>query len=331
MFSEVDTDFSDDNVLNFMINKNVRGRFARIDKSLNYILSQHNYPESVSNLIGEAILLGVMIGQAIKLKWKLSLQIRGSGSIKLIAVDYFSPTDRNSSANIRAYAKFDLNMPEKSANSGFEFLGKGFFALIIDQGEGTEPYQGITPLTGNSLANCAETYFNQSEQLSTTFKIIVGQSTSSGNSGTWKGGGIMLQQLPDMKKPAISFEEESLDGDFLKSSLVKDELDDDDTNWSRAKILMNTVEDLELVGPLSTPTEILNKLFHQESLIIFESQKVRFGCSCSIEKVKKALSIYSSKDIKSMTTEDGNVTVDCQFCGRHYELAPSKLGFEAQG
>ena len=123
MFSEVDPDFFDDSVINFMISKNVRGRFARVDKSLNDILSQQKYPESVSNLIAEAILLGVMIGQAIKLRWKLSLQIRGSGSIKLIAVDYSSPKDKDCSADIRAYAKFDSSMPEKSATSAFEFLG----------------------------------------------------------------------------------------------------------------------------------------------------------------------------------------------------------------
>ena len=328
MFPEVDPDLSNDSVLNFMISRNIRGRFARIDKSLNDVLAQHNYPESVSYLIAEAILIAVMIGQAIKLRWKLSLQIRGSGSLKLIAVDYFSPTDGERSASIRAYAKFDTNMSKKSETLAFQLLGKGFFAVLIDQGEGSDPYQGITPLTGSSLASCAETYFKQSEQLSTTFKIIVGQSTSTGNSATWMGGGIMLQQLPSMKKLETSFEEESLDTEFLKSNLAKEKVDNDHENWSRANILMNTVEELELIGPLSTPSEILHRLFHQENLIIFESQKLGFGCTCSLEKVKKALSIYSSKDIKSMTTEDGNVTVDCQFCGQHYELAPNKLGFE---
>ena len=113
MLTKFDHNVFNDSVSSFMLNENVRGRFARVDKSLSHILSQHKYPEKVSRLIGEAILLTVMIGQAIKLKWKLSVQIRGSGSIKLIAVDYFSPNDEFSSANIRAYGKFD-----------FEFSGK---------------------------------------------------------------------------------------------------------------------------------------------------------------------------------------------------------------
>ena len=77
MLTKFDHDFYNDSVASFMLNENVRGRFARVDKSLSHILSQHKYPEKVSKLIAEAILLTVMIGQAIKLKWKLSVQIRG--------------------------------------------------------------------------------------------------------------------------------------------------------------------------------------------------------------------------------------------------------------
>ncbi len=331
MLSEFDCDHYDDSVLNFLVSRNVRGRFARIDKSLNDILSQHNYPASVSSLIAEAIILAAMIGQAIKLKWKLSLQIRGSGSIKLIAVDYFGSKDQGLSASVRAYARFDSSVSDKHKQSAFRLLGKGFFAVLIDQGPGTEPYQGITPLTGNSLANCAETYFDQSEQLPTTFKIIVGQSSTTDDTSSWKGGGIMLQQLPDVENADASFKKESADSEVTDINSSKNLVDNDYENWSRANILMNTVEELELVGPQSTQNEILNRLFHQESLIIFDSQKLQFGCSCSSEKVKKALSIYSAKDIESMTTGDGNVTVDCQFCGKHYELAPNELGFEVQG
>jgi len=42
------------------------------------------------------------------------------------------------------------------------------------------------------------------------------------------------------------------------------------------------------------------------------------------------MSIYSQKDIQTMTTADGLVTADCQFCGSHYEFDPITLGFEAE-
>ena len=323
MLSEFDDDIYNDSVLSFMLGENVKGRFARVDKSLMTILSQHNYPEIVSMLIAEASLLAVMIGQAIKLRWKLSLQIRGSGPIKLIAVDYYRSKAEGSSSDIRAYAKFDYDKISTVTKSDIHLLGKGFFAILIDQGAGTEPYQGITPLTGNSLAECAEKYFEQSEQLPTAFKIIVGQNKISDNSKngvSWIGGGMMLQQLP-----TENFLEKFRDYNFAKET-VNIQIE----KWCRVNILMNTVEELELVGPYITSSIVLNRLFHQESLVLFGSQKIKFGCLCSIDKVARTLSIYSSKDIMTMITENGNVTADCQFCGHHYVLDPNQLGFEAE-
>ena len=300
MLTKLDHDVYNDSVASFMLSENVRGRFARVNQSLNHILAQHKYPEKVSRLMAEAILLTVMIGQAIKLKWKLSVQIRGSGSIRLIAVDYFSPNDEFSSANIRAYAKFDFDAVENAVEPGFHLLGKGLFAVLIDQGEGTKPYQGLTPLAGESLADCAETYFDQSEQLPN------------------------IKVLEQFNKSTIS-------NPKLKKNNLKQINNCDFENWSRANILMNTIEELELVGPQLAPIDILKRLFHQEALRVFEPQKLIFGCSCSIEKVSRTLSIYSLKDIKSMMTNEGTVTADCQFCSKHYVLDPNKLGFESEG
>ncbi len=84
-----------------------------------------------------------------------------------------------------------------------------------------------------------------------------------------------------------------------------------------------------MIGPTLAPTDLLVRLFHEEGPRVFESQPVRFGCSCSADKVRQTLSIYSTRDIAHMTTDDGRVTADCQFCGAHYEFDPDTLGFEA--
>jgi molecular chaperone Hsp33 len=93
--------------------------------------------------------------------------------------------------------------------------------------------------------------------------------------------------------------------------------------------LLDTVEDLELIGPSISPTELLVRLFHEEGPRVFDPQSVKFGCSCSDDRVRESLSIYSAKDIAHMTTDQGIVTADCQFCGAHYEFDPETLGFEA--
>ena len=105
---------------------------------------------------------------------------------------------------------------------------------------------------------------------------------------------------------------------------------DEAEQWSRVNILLDTVEDLELIGPSVPPTDLLLRLFHEEGPRVFDPQAVRFGCSCSEDKVRQSLSIYSSRDIEKMTTEEGRVTADCQFCGAHYDLDPETVGFEAE-
>ena len=91
-----------------------------------------------------------------------------------------------------------------------------------------------------------------------------------------------------------------------------------------------TVEEMELIGPTVAPTDLLVRLFHEEGPRVFDAQPVHFGCSCSPDKVRSAMSIYSAKDIRHMTTPQGTVTADCQFCGAHYIFDPKSLGFEAE-
>ena len=88
---------------------------------------------------------------------------------------------------------------------------------------------------------------------------------------------------------------------------------------------------LALAGLLvGMATDLLVRLFHEEGPRVFDAQAVKFGCSCSPEKVRESLSIYSAKDIRHMTTDDNQVTADCQFCGAHYTFDPETLGFEAK-
>ena len=100
-------------------------------------------------------------------------------------------------------------------------------------------------------------------------------------------------------------------------------------DWNRANHLLSTVEPMELIGPSVGPTDLLLRLFHEETPRVFDTQRVEFGCSCTEERVRGTLSIYSRKDIGHMINDDGVVTADCQFCGAHYEFDPESLGFEA--
>ncbi len=312
----------DDKVLPFQLDlADIRGRIARLDGVLEDILQQHDYPAPVESLVAEAALLTALIGQTIELRWKLSIQIRANGPIRLIATDYFSPASPGAAAMIRAYASFDAEALGQSTGPAFAQIGHGMFALMIDQGEGQKPYQGITPLAGDSLAACAETYFRQSEQLPTRFQLAMGRAQVPGDQPRWRAGGIMLQHMPKAS-PLLGA------GDAAHSPLSKGPEADDDA-WRRVNLHLDTVDEIELIGPHLDPRDLLRRLFNEDRPRIFDSQPVKFGCTCSPAKVEQAMSIYSAKDISKMTDAQGMVTADCQFCGAHYEFDPRSLGFEA--
>lgn len=316
----------DDTVLPFQLDRtDARGRVARLDGVLQSILSQHNYPPVIEALIAEAALLTALIGQTIKLRWKLSLQVRGDGPARLIATDYYGPTEDGAPARIRAYASYDKERLDPMGDP-FDQIGKGYFAILIDQGQGMTPYQGITPIAGGSLAACAETYFAQSEQLPTRFAISFGQSQTPGGDMHWRAGGMMLQQMP-VASPSVS-DEGSGEGGLLRAQDILD--GDEAENWNHVNILLDTAEEIELIGPSVQPTELLVRLFHEDAPRVFDAQPIEFGCTCSADRVRESLSIYSAKDIAHMTTDEGIVTADCQFCGAHYEFDPKTLGFEAE-
>ncbi|WP_126975267.1 Hsp33 family molecular chaperone HslO [Frigidibacter oleivorans] len=318
----------DDTVLPFQLDRSdIRGRVARLDGVLEKVLEQHDYPPQIEALVAEAALLTALIGQTIKLRWKLSLQIRGDGPARIIATDYYGPGADGEPARVRGWASFDRDRMEAlDAPQPFDLIGQGYFAILIDQGPGTTPYQGITPIAGGSLAACAETYFAQSEQLPTRFALSYGRSTLPGKPEQWRAGGVMLQHMPKAS-PFAAGEGGSGEGGLLAAGDILQ--GEDEENWGRANLLLDTVEDLELIGPTVHPTDLLVRLFHEERPRVYDPQRVEFGCTCSADKVRQSLSIYSTKDIATMTTDEGTVTADCQFCGAHYVFDPATLGFEA--
>lgn len=316
----------DDTVLPFQLDRSdIRGRVARLDTTLDQVLSQHNYPAPVEAMVAEMALLTALIGQTMKLRWKLSLQVRGDGPIRLLATDFLAAETEGEPARIRAYASYDAERLDVGAPA-YPQIGKGYFAILIDQGEDMTPYQGITPIAGDSLKSCAEAYFAQSEQLPTSFMLSYGQAQEPGKDASWRAGGVMLQLMPESSLEAQDAPSGE-DGILTAEDLIEPDKAED---WNRANILLDTADAMELIGPHVAPTDLLVRLFHEEQPRVFDAQPVEFGCTCSEDRVRQSLSIYSAKDITHMTTDDGRVTADCQFCGAHYDFDPLTLGFEAE-
>ena len=168
----------------------------------------------------------------------------------MIATDYFGPAEPGQPGRVRAYAAYDDALIAKHRGMAFGALGSGLFAILIDQGRGTAPYQGITPLAGGSLAACAETYFAQSEQLPTRFRLATAEAPVDARQTAWRGGGVMVQLMPEASPHAA--QEASGEGGLLTA----DDLLDGDAaeTWNRVNTLLDTTCSAEEISAMTTPS-----------------------------------------------------------------------------
>ena len=281
-----------DSILPFQIDsKNLRGRFARIEKVTSDTFKNHHFPDEVSVLLIEALLLTILIGEMIKIRWRLSLQIRGSGSIKLLATDYFAPREGGKPARVRAYADYDKDAKHLNLESGL-------FAITIDQGKKMEPYQGITPIIEGSLSKSAENYFFQSEQIKTFFDLNITKKHGEKNGKNWSASGFMLQALP-------------ADND---NALV------DDQSWNSLKRrIIEQTKDYLIRGDFDQ-YRFLDNIFQTSTLTVFKETKLKFGCSCKRKTLLYTLAKYPKDQLEEMSNNQKKILADCQFCGKKFQF-----------
>src|SRR6476661_5723066 len=185
----------DDIVLPFEVSKlDLRGRVVRLGPVVDEILEKHDYPQPVAKLLGEALVLTVMLGSALKIEGRFILQTQTDGPVRMLVVDFTAP------GKVRACARFDAarvaGAIEAGKASAGALLGHGHLAMTIDQGADTSRYQGLVALEGGSLEDAAHEYFKSSEQIPTRVRLAVGEEMSPGSGHRWRAGGMLLQFLP---------------------------------------------------------------------------------------------------------------------------------------
>ncbi len=289
---------ADDFVLPFQIESSgARGRLVRMGPAITSVLGKHDYPEPVSNLLGEAMTLTAMLGASLKFDGKFILQTSSQGPVSFLVAHYYAP------GNIRGYVSYDANAIDAAGNSAnlrAALLGEGHLAMTIDQGPDMERYQGIVPLEGGNLSEAADLYFRQSEQLPTFIKIAIARHYEGGRDNqpgawSWRAGGLMVQKLTD------------------EGGVTGSNGHDTEDAWTRSRLLASTVEDHELLDPTLAPERLLYRLFHQERVRAFDATEISAFCQCSRERVEQMLASFSSSDIEDMA-QDGRVEVTCEFC-----------------
>lgn len=298
---------SDDVVLPFQAEQaDVLGRLVKLGPTVDTILSRHDYPEPVSRLLGEAVALTALLGASLKSDGKLILQASTDGAVDLLVADFVVP------GAMRAYARFDeAKLAALDHDDDAALLGHGHLAMTIDRGQDAERYQGVVPLEGCNLAEAADTYFKQSEQLPSFLRLAVARHFQVGANGegawTWRAGGLLVQKL-------------TREGGIVSPKRFEED-------WTRAKSLAETVEDHELLDPTLAPERLLFRLFHEEQVRVYRAIPLKTYCSCSRERVGEMLERFSGEDLADMVV-DGKLWVSCEFCNARYDFDPADFGAE---
>lgn len=292
----------DDLVQPFLLESSgIRGNLVRLGPVVHEILNRHDYPAPVASLLGEMLTLTALLAGLIKHDGIFSLQTKGNGAISMMIADVTSDGD------LRGYAAFDevrlaavataARVPELPGVP--EFLGTGYLAFTADPGPPADRYQGIVELTGDTLAECLQHYFRQSEQVQSGLLVATGRVD-----GAWRAAGLILQRLPGAG-PAHG---QPVDEDA----------------WRRAMILQASCTQAELLGPDLAANDLLYRLFHEEGVRVFRRRAVRAGCRCSRSRLEDTLRALPRQEVEDLRV-DGEVVVTCEFCNRRYGFDAAAL------
>lgn len=276
--------------------RNARGRMVRLGPVLDAVLAAHAYPPPIEKLLAEALTLAALIGSTLKdAGGQLTLQTQGeAGIVSLLVCDYRG-------GQLRGYVQFDDDkLTEAGADpSLFALFGTGYLAITFDQASSHERYQGIVPLDGDSLAEAAQGYFVQSEQIPTMIRLGMRKAGDR-----CVAGGLFVQHLP-----------EGEDGrERLHTKL-------DHPEWEGVAALASTMGADELADPALPLEELVWRLFNEEDEVrLLGGLDLAKGCRCDAEYIASVLAKFGPEQQAEMADENGIIRVDCAFCAQSFPV-----------
>ncbi|WP_416777068.1 Hsp33 family molecular chaperone HslO [Xenorhabdus budapestensis] len=265
----------------------VRGELVSVSETYQRMLENHHFPQPVQQLLGELLVATSLLTATLKFNGDITVQIQGDGPVKLAVIN------GNNRQQMRGTARIDGDV--SAASRLRDMVGNGYMVITVTPTEG-ERYQGVVALEGETLAECLDAYFKQSEQLPTRLFIRTGMQD-----GKMAAGGILLQILPDAQAGS----------DDILDHLVQ---------------LTATIKGEELFT--LDVKEILHRLYHEEDVTLYEPQQVEFRCTCSHQRCADTLVTLPEADLQDILHQDGKIDMECEFCGMHYifeEIALSEI------
>lgn len=270
----------------------VRGELVELSDTWQQVQARSDYPKAVKTLLGEMLAAAALLSANLKFNGAIIMQIHGDGPVRLLVVECDSELRLRATAKLAPDAIIDdaATLPQL-----IHAHGQGRFVITLDPKDklpGQQPYQGIVPLDGDTVATVIENYMQRSEQLDTKLWLAADGRVSRG---------LLLQKLPDHG---------GIDAP------ITDELE----TWNRTVMLASTLKQEEL---LSTDIQtLMHRLFWEEPIRVFDPKQPSFHCSCTRDKVGGMLKMLGKAEIDNALKDLSSLEINCDFCGQYYQFDP---------
>jgi len=277
---------SEDRVRRFVFERYpIRGHSVRMSRAWLSLREHQDYPPAVQQLVGEAVSAAVLLAATLKFDGTLTLQMQGKGLVNLLVAQC------THDFKVRGMARHD---PVGDA-AGFRSLaGDGQIIVTVESTDRGSSYQGVVPITGDSLAESLEAYFVQSEQLPT--RVLLASTPGV-------VAGMLVQRIAGVGGKQTPTDPAALEEAWMKADLAMQAL-------TPASLLTDDVEPLLL------------RMFGDDEVRVFSGHDVVFECRCSRARVANVLRSLGQEEIRSVIAEQGAVTVTCEFCQKPYQFDP---------
>lgn len=279
------------------------GRLVRLGAAVDRILSQHDYPEPVSILLGEAMAMTAALAASLKFEGTFSTQIQGDGPVRLMIADV------RTDGAMRAYAGYDAERVAAEAQAAppgavgdAGLFGAGHMAFTIDQGGDRDRYQGLVELEGATLADCAQAYLTRSEQLRADISTAAVRWPERTGGASWRAGCLLVQQVPAG---------DGRGGDDLARA----------ANWTETRALVGRLRRVDLADPLAVPPALIAPLFPGRDIRLFDPRPLRFECRCTAARAARVLQVLGPEERAELMI-DGRIEVTCDYCNTRYLFDP---------
>lgn len=270
----------------------IRGEVVHLEKVLQTILAQRDYPQAIEVLLGEMLSATALLASTLKIKGRISLQIQAAGTFK------WAMAECDHLGQLRAFADYQED-PRFAEGTDSSTVLKALVSPVLFiniEPEVGERYQGIIALERDTLAGCLMQYYDLSAQIPTKIRLA---STAQ------RAGGLLIQLLPRNSEE----EQQRVDEDL----------------WPRLTLLTETLKAQELIE--LDATEILYRLYNEEEVRLPEVELLSFGCTCSKDRCANALIHIGAEAVRETLEFQNPITMDCQFCSTRYTFtAEEALG-----